>query len=147
MRTLAEILLAEHQREALVADCVKVVEHHLNGLKSLRGMALKTAFAMFKKAMPDVLPRAVRKVLPEFAAELEPLHQRFRQSTDRDFSLFLRKHEAEAVQALMAAADRRASMTANETARSTYKKLRSSVQAELAAMLPELSKTLSGYLD
>lgn len=146
MSTLTDILLADHQREALVADCVNVVERHLNGLRSLRGMALKTGLAMFKKARPDVLPSVVGKLLPDFAVALEPLYQQFRQSTDRDFSLFLRKHEEEATEALIGVADRRAARSTNETVHATYSKLRSSVRSELQAMLPELAKTLSGYL-
>ena len=147
MRTLSDILLAEHQREALAADCVKVIERHLNGLRSLRGMALKTGLAMFKTAMPDAIPRVVRKLLPDFAVALEPLHQQFRQSTDRDFSLFLRKHSDEAVEALTGVIDRRAANSPNEPVRKVYGKLRGSIRDEMAAVLPDLAKTISGYLD
>jgi hypothetical protein len=147
MRTLADILLAEHQREALIADCVKVIERHLNGLHSLRGMALKGGLAVFRTAMPDVLTRVVRRLLPDCAEALEPLHQQFRRSTDRDFSLFLRKHEDPAVEALIGAADRRVAASSHELLRATYPKLRGSARAELQALLPQLAKTLSGYLD
>ncbi len=146
MPTLADILLADHQREAVVSDCVSVIERHLNGLRSLRGIALKTALAMFKKAMPDALTRVVRKLLPDFAVALEPLHERFRQSSDRDFSLFLRKHGEETVDALIGVIDQRAGTSPNEAVKATYRKLRGNVRGELEAVLPELAKTISGYL-
>jgi hypothetical protein len=147
MRTLAEILLAEHQREALIADCVKVIERHLNGVRSLRGIALKTGLGIVRKAIPDALPKAVRKLLPDLAEALEPLHQQFRRSGGRDFSLFLRQHDEAAVDAIMSVADRRAGSSDNDMVRATFGKLRSSARSELLAMMPELAKTLSAYLD
>jgi len=147
MRTLSDILLVDHQREAVAEDCAKVVERHLNGLRSFRGLALKAALAMFKTAVPDAIPRVVRKLLPDFAVALEPLHQQFRQSTDRDFSLFLRKHSDEAVEALTGVIDRRAAGSPNEPVKKAYAKLRGSVRDEMVAVLPELAKTISGYLD
>ena len=146
MSTLAEILLAPHQKEALTADCVRIVERHLNSLRSLRGLALKAGLAVFKAAKPDLIPRVIRKLLPDLIAALEPLYARFGQSSDRDFSLFLRKNADEAVEALMSKVDARAAETSNETAKSTYRKLRNNVRSELEALLPELAKTLSGYL-
>lgn len=147
MRTLTDILLAEHQRDAVAADCVSVIERHLNGLRGLRGIALKAGLTMVKTAVPDAIPRAVRKLLPDVAVALEPLHQQFRKSTDRDFSLFLRKHSDETVEALTAVVDRRAAATSNEPVKRVYTKLRGSIRDEMQALLPELAKTLSGYLD
>lgn len=146
MSTLAEILLAPHQKEALTADCVRIVERHLNSLRSLRGLALKAGLAVFKAAKPDLIPRAIGRLLPDFIAALEPLYARFGQSTDRDFSLFLRKNADETVEAIMGKIDARAAQSSNDTAQSTYRKLRGPIRGELEALLPELSKTLSGYL-
>lgn len=147
MPTLSDIVLAEHQREAAIADCVKAVERHLSGLKSLRGVALKAGLAMFKTAIPDAVPRLVRRLLPDLLVALEPLHQRFRLSTDRDFSLFLRKHSGEAADAMITAIDARAQTAHNETVKGAYARLRGQVRAELEAALPELSKAVSSYLD
>ena len=146
MSTLAEILLAPHQKEALTADCVRIVERHLNSLRSLRGIALKAGLAILKATKPDLIPRAIGRLLPDLVSALEPLYGRFGQSTDRDFSLFLRKNSDEAVEALMSRIDARAAESSNETAKSTYRKLRGHVRGELEALWPELTKTLSGYL-
>ncbi|MDB5971769.1 MAG: hypothetical protein JWQ90_4219 [Hydrocarboniphaga sp.] len=147
MRTLADILLVDHQREAVAGDCAKVIERHLNGLRSLRGIALRAGLAMFKTAVPDAIPRIVKKLLPDFAVALEPLHQLFRQSSETDFSLFLNKHSDEATDALTGVIDRRAADSPNEPVKMAYGKLRSSVRSELQAVLPELGKTISSYLD
>jgi hypothetical protein len=146
MRTLSDILLVDDQREAVAAACARVIERHLNGLRSLRGIALKAGLAMFKTAMPDAIPRVVRKLLPDFAVALEPLHQQFRQSSETDFSLFLDQHSEEATEALTGVIDRRAANSPNEPVRKAYSKLRSSVRGELQAVLPELGKAINGYL-
>lgn len=146
MRTLSDILLVDDQREAVAAACASVVERHLNGLRSLRGMALKAALAMFKTAIPDAIPRVVRKLLPDFAVALEPLHQQFRQSSETDFSVFLGQHSDEATEALTGVIDRRAAASSNEPVRKAYTKLRNGVRDELKAILPELGKTINGYL-
>lgn len=145
MPTLSDILLVEHQREALTQACAATVERHLNGLRSLRGLALKAGLGMFKTAVPDAIPR-VRKLLPDFAVALEPLHQQFLQSGDHDFSLFLRKNSAPATAALIGVLDHRVGASSNETVKKAYSKLRGSINDEMAAVLPELAKTISGYM-
>lgn len=146
MPTLSDILLVEHQREALTQACATTVERHLNGLRSLRGLALKAGLGMFKTAVPDAIPRVVRKLLPDFAVALEPLHQQFLKSGDRDFSLFLRKNSAPATAALIGVLDHRVGASSNETVKMAYSKLRGSINDEMAAVLPELAKTISGYM-
>lgn len=101
---------------------------------------------MFKTAVPDAIPRVVRKLLPDFAVALEPLHQQFLQSGDRDFSLFLRKNSAPATAALIGVLDHRVGASSNETVKMAYSKLRGSINDEMAAVLPELAKTISGYM-
>ncbi|WP_374679758.1 DUF6918 family protein [Hydrocarboniphaga effusa] len=147
MSTLAEILLAPHRKEALTADCVRIVEHHLNSLRSLRGLALKAGLAVLKATRPDLIPRAINRLLPDLIEALEPLYARFGQTSDRDFSLFLRKNADEAIEALRRKIDGRAAESSNEAAKSTYRKLRGTLHEEIETLFPELSKTLSGYLN
>jgi hypothetical protein len=146
MPTLSDILLADHQRESVAADCANVIEQHLNGLRSLRGLALKGGLAMFKTAIPDAIPRVVRRLLPDFTVALEPLYQQFRQTPGGDFSVFLRKRSEETVEALTAVIDERVAGSSNEAVKAAYTKLRSSLRGELEAVLPALTKTISGYL-
>lgn len=146
MRTLNEILLAPHQKEALFADCVKLIESHLSGLSGFNGIALKTTVNMLKTAKPGILERAVVILIPAFTKALEPLHQEFRQSGDRDFSLFLQKHARETSAALLSVADARIAQ-GSSAAQSVYAKFRGNAENQVMEVLPRLSKLLSGYLD
>lgn len=146
MPHLEDSLLAPHQRDAIVADAVKLIEAHLERRGGLRGMAMKTALGIAKKAVPNLLPRAVNRLLPDFAAALDPLYQEFRESTDRDFSLFLRKQDDRARAALLGAADARIGGVRNELLRKTYASFRGSADEELKQALPQIAKLISGYL-
>ncbi len=147
MKTLADILGAPHQRDAVVADLVKLIENHIAGRGGLKGMTLKTGLAMLKAAKPDILPRATSRLLPEFAASLEPLYQEFQKSPDRDFSLFLQKQAARTADALLATADARVAASSNKAVKSNYGRLRSTAETEVLAAVPAISKLLRGYLD
>lgn len=146
MKTLKDILLAPHQKDALLADCVKLLESQIAELRGLKGMALKTTVNMLKSAKPHVLDRAVAVLIPAFTEALEPLHRQFRKSGDRDFSLFLQKHAQETTDALLSVADARI-VNGSDAARSVYAKFRGTAESQILHALPRLSKLLSGYLD
>ncbi|HUP92836.1 MAG TPA: hypothetical protein VM074_11355 [Solimonas sp.] len=146
MQTLADILLAPHQKDAVIDDCVKLLDHHVAHRGGLKGMAMKTGVAMLKAKRPDIMVRAVRRLLPEFAVALEPLYREFKKGPDRDFSLFLQKRAPETTGALLGVADRLIEQSQNPRSKSTYARFRGGAESEVAAIVPALSKLLSGYL-
>ncbi|MBI2384246.1 MAG: hypothetical protein HYV18_09280 [Gammaproteobacteria bacterium] len=146
MPTLADQLLAPHHRDEFVADCVKLVETQVSRLSGLRGMSLRTGLAMLKSARPDVLPRAVARLLPEFVQALEPLYQKFRCSTAGDFKAFMQRHAADAIDALLAVTDTRMGASQNAVAKSFYARFRHSAEAELEQALPALAGLMRIYL-
>ena len=146
MKTLKDILLAPHQKDALLADCVQLLEREITELRGLKGMALKTTVNMLKSAKPGVLNRAVAILIPAFTEALEPLHRQFRKSGDRDFSLFLQKHAHETTAALISVADTRIA-EGSDAAKSVYAKFRGTAESHIMHAVPRLSKLLSGYLD
>ncbi len=75
MPALADIVLTMQGKDALVSDCVQLVENRVARRGGLRGITLKTGLAVIKAARPDIVQRAVRRLLPEFVASLEPLYQ------------------------------------------------------------------------
>lgn len=147
MKTLADILGAPQHRQAVIDDIVTLIEAQAARRPGLSGISLRTALGLLRSARPDLLPRAVTRLLPEFAQALEPLYQRFRTGReDRDFSVFLQKNAEEARDALLLVADRRAE-TASTGVKNTYARLRPIAEAEVAAAIAPLSKLIRGYLD
>lgn len=146
MATLESTLLTPDRREKLVADCVRLIQAQIASRGPIRRIALATGLAVLDAVKPHALPRAVGNLLPDFAAALDPLYQRFRASKRVDFSQFLDDHPAEAVDALIAVTDRRARASANATLRVTYERLRRSAETEVRSALPALGRVLSAHL-
>lgn len=142
MSTLAEILLAEPQREALVADCVQLIETQVASRGTVRRLTLKAAMSALNTIRPNAVQRGIEKLLPDFATALEPLYQRFRQTGGRDFSRFLHDHPEETVQALIEVTDRRGREHGNAGVRSTYERMRSTAESEMRAALPGFSRVI-----
>jgi hypothetical protein len=146
MQTLSDILLTPQKKEALFSECGQLLESQIANLSGLKGMALKTTVNMLKSAKPGVLDRAVSILIPEFLKILEPLHQKFTQSGDGDFSLFLQKHARETSSALLSVADARIT-NASSSAQSVYAKFRGTAEAQILEALPHLSKILNKHLN
>ena len=146
MKTLADVLLAAPQRDAVVKETVSLIESHVGSLSGLRGMSLKTGLAMVKTAKPGILGRAVQRLLPEFVQALDPLYREFRESgDDGDFAAWLKKHSGRATAALLQVADTRIEQ-ASPMARNAYAKFRGSAESEIAAALPGLARVISARL-
>jgi hypothetical protein len=157
MPTLASIVLTAQHQEALVTDCVHLVEQRIAARGGLRGAAVKTSLSLIKAARPDFLARAMRALLPEFVAALEPLYQDFAAAQEftqdkgggggrGDFAGFLQAHSAQAVAALLGVADDRAARLQNPAVKSVYARLRGGAEEEVAGALPGLAALLGRHL-
>jgi hypothetical protein len=147
MKTLADILSAPQHQDAFTADAVQLIESHIASRGGIKGITLKTGLAMLKAARPDILPRAVRRLQPEFSQALEPLYREFASAPQRDFTLFLQKNAQRAAAALLAAADARVAASSNSKTRSTYARFRSTAESEVLAAMPAIGKLIRAYLD
>jgi hypothetical protein len=146
MTTLAEVLLAPARRDALVAQTARWVDDYVAALSGLRGMALRTGLAAARAARPDAVERGVARLLPEFAAALEPFWQDFRASGGRDFGEYLREHAPAASAAMMARVDARVARSSHRALATAYRRLRGTLAAELERMLPEIARRIGRTL-
>jgi hypothetical protein len=145
MTTLADTLLAPKRREALTADIVAVVEDHIARRAGLRGVALRTAMAAVRRKLPDAIPRTVTRLLPDFVAALEPMHQRSRVDGP-DFARFLARDRAGAAEAMLAIADARVERSSNAALKAFYKGFRATAEHEAEDLVPGLADVLAKHL-
>ena len=146
MATLESTLLTPDRRDTLVGDCVRLIESQVASRGPIRRIALGAGLAVLEAIKPRALHRAVSGLLPEFAAALDPLYQRFLAGKHADFSQFLDANRAEAVDALIGVTDRRAGASPNAAVRSAYARLRGMAEAEVDHALPALGRVLSAHL-
>ena len=146
MKSLADILLAPQQRDALIADAASMVEQHIQQRGGLKGIGMKTGLSLLKAARPDILQRASARLLPDMITALEPLYTQFRNSGDGDFAVFLGRHADTATELLLGVADRKVASSQNAAAKSAYSKFRGGAGEELQTLLPRVAKLVSAYL-
>lgn len=145
MKSLTDILLAPQRKDAAIADLAQLLEGALANRGGISGMAIKTGVSMLKAAKPDVLQRGAARMLPQFAAALQPLFERFQASGGGDFSAFLKQHSAEATKVLATAADQLMATSQNATAKSLYEKFRGGAEKDIAAMVPKVGQLIQQY--
>lgn len=147
MPTLMETLLADDRRDQVVRDCVKLIEQQVASRGLLRRTALSAGLAVLNAIKPNALTRAVTALLPDFAAALDPLYQRYREQPGRgEFSPFLQQHSDTAVDALIGVADQRIQASSNGAVKSAYARLRGSAQDEVRGALPGLAHLIAAHL-
>jgi len=150
MPALADIVLTVQNKDAFVADCVKLTEGRIAARSGLRGIAMKTGLSLLKAARPDILPRAMQALLPDFVVALDPLYQDFvaapPAARQADFASFLQRRSDAAVGALLQVTDNRAGRAQNPAIKSVYARLRGGAESEVGAALPEFARLLSNYL-
>jgi hypothetical protein len=147
MSSLTDLLLTPDRKEAVYADCTHLVENFLAGRGGMKGFAMKTALATAKKARPDILERAARRLTPDFTTALDPLFQQWVSTGSKgSFADHLVRNEREAVAALLLAADRRVERADNRTLISMYGSLRKGAESDVAKLLPDLGRMLERHL-
>jgi hypothetical protein len=142
---LSEKLLATSVRPALITDLVGVVEQEVGDKKGISGAAVKAGYAAGKKVMPNLVERAVSRMLPDFAVAVDPFWSGFEGSGDDDFGKYLADRGPEAAQALLAVTDARVASTSRESLKRAYKPLRGRATEHVRAALPRLGTVLQRY--
>lgn len=146
MKSLADILLAPHHRDELIAEAATMVEQHIRQRGGLKGIGMKTGLSLLKAARPDILERASARMLPDMVRALQPVYAEFRQSGDGDFAVFLGKHAGQAVELMLGVADSKVAASHNGAAKAAYERFRGGAGDELKALLPQLGRLVSAYL-
>ena len=146
MPKLADSLLAEGRREAVVAEMAQLIDDYVDNLKGLKGMALRTAFNMLKGNDSKAVHGAMEKMMPDFVAGLEPLYADFLKSKGKDFGTHMQAHPQQALGALIGVTDARVERSSNAALKSVYKKVRGTLESELKGVLPSLAAVIQKNL-
>lgn len=146
MKTLSDILLADHHKQAVVADLAKLFDGHISGIGGLKGMGIKALWGGIKSAKPDMAERAAKRMLPDMATALEPLFQQFRKSGVGDFGVFLSQNADEAGAKILAVAEDKIATSNVGAVKSAWGKFRGTAETEMTVLAPKLGKLLANYL-
>ncbi len=150
--SLTAALLSDDHKETLADDSLRLLESRVQNSPGLKGVALRTGLGMLKSARPDLLPRAVRRLLPVFITALEPFYTEYRPAAVKspqlvgDFSAFLLQRRDSVMKALLDASDELAAGSQNATVRGFYTRTRGTIAKEISGALPTLTRRIDEEL-
>lgn len=146
MSILARDLQLDTRLDALTTRCLALIEQQVDRRGLVRRLALKTALKAVETIKPGALRQAVERLLPHFAAALDPLYRQFLDANLPEFSPFLIRHSDGATAALLAVADARVAGS-RDSLRRAYARLRPDAEAEVRAALPALGALIDQARD
>ncbi len=131
-------------KSAIANDCAQLIDRQVSAKSGLSGIALKTAYGVIKNIGSNYVPGAVKRLLPETCAAVEPVWAEgvaqgdpvanMSQQSDRTADLIL------------AATDARIAKNGNGLITGTYNKLRKSIKSDVAAAVPEVAQILNKHV-
>ncbi len=96
---LSEALTSPTKKAAVVADCCSLVDEEVRDKGGLSGLAVKAGYAAIKGVKPGFVAEVVDKLLPEFAANLDPIWQEGKAKGDA--AAYLTSNKSRAADALL----------------------------------------------
>ncbi|TWS20757.1 hypothetical protein FK529_05355 [Tsukamurella asaccharolytica] len=136
--SLSTTLLDPARQPAVVADFASVVEAEVGDKSGLSGTVIKAAYGTVKKVSPNVIESALTKLLPDFAAALDPFWTEFQAQGPGDFGQFLAARGDQVGDALLAVTDKKAESTSQPALRKAYASLRGKAKENVVAALPRV---------
>jgi hypothetical protein len=144
MATLAEILTDDSRKSDVIRDCVELIDAEVHDKSGISGLAIKAGFKAIKGIKPGFVEGAVRDLLPEFAAALDPLYQDAK-SQSKPVAAFLVANGGRAADALLAITDSKAARAKNAVAKGAYDNLRGLAKKNVESAIPRLAKMIEKY--
>lgn len=149
--SLADSLLSPEHKDAVITDLAKTLETHVNQMKGLKGIGLRTTLSMLKSGRADAVPGAMSRLMPGFISALDPMYQQHLSAQAKvgkptPFSVYLLAHRQEAANLMIGVADRRVEASSNSMLQSGYGRFRDTIASELVNALPALAAVIDKHL-
>lgn len=147
MGKLVDSLTAPEKQQAVLSDAVKLVEEEVDSKGGLSGLAIKGAFMVVQKVKHDFVRDALARLLPDFAARLEPFYdERQSKAPSEPMERFLSERKGEVADALLSITDARAARAKAGPVRSAYEKLRPAARRNVEDAVPRLGRLVDRHV-
>lgn len=139
MRSLPQIMLEPVRRPAAVRALVEVVDAEVADTSGISGRIIRTGYTAVTRVSEGFVAKAVNRLLPAFAAALDPFWQGRGELT---FNEVLVSRQDEAAEALLAVTDREVAGTRNSVVKKVYGSLRGRAKDNVVAALPRVGAAI-----
>lgn len=144
MASLVETLTDEAKRQAVVQDCVHLLDEEVSDKGGVSGFAIKAGYKAVKGVKPGFIPKVVNDLLPEFAKAVDPIYQEAKEK-GQPVGSYLATNSGRVADALLAITDGRARKADKGLVRSTYEKLRPMAKRNVEEAVPRLGRLIERH--
>ena len=146
MSTLLSQLPLPEKRQAIIDDCVKLLDAEVKRKKGIGGLAIKGGYKILKAFKPGAVPDAVNGLLDDFVTALEPMHGDFSAAeNESSFGAHMRARVNDVAEALLGVTDRRADGSRHKTLVKGYRRLRPSAKRHVEEAVPGLAQLFDKF--
>lgn len=138
MNSLADAVHDPQRADAIIKDCLLLLEEEVATKKGVSGLGIKAGFKAVKNAKPGFLEAVVRHLLPEFTAALDPVYQDA-VAAGTDIPTYFKAHSGRVADGLLAITDRKAQASGNTLLKGAYNKLRGIAKKHVEQAVPRLA--------
>lgn len=133
-------------RDAVIVDCVALVDAQVKSKRGLSGVAIKTGYAAVKTIKRRFVPEVVDALLDEWMGKIEPYYVSWKASGASEFGEFLTARGEDVAEDLLEVTDARAANTKHKTAKKWYKKMRPAAKRDVQVAMPDLAALIEKHL-
>ena len=144
--TLAEKMTQPPKRDAVVADCVTVIDEEVKGKGGLSGIAVKGAYSLVKAVKPRFVTEVVDAMLDAWVAKLSPFYDQWKAAGSvGQFAGYLGGRSAEVAERLLEVTDAKAQRTSNGGVKKMYEKMRPTAKKHVEEAVPRLGRLVEKH--
>lgn len=140
---LGDALSDPNKKQAVVSDCVALIDEEVAQKGGISGLAVKAGYGAVKGIKPGFVREVVDKLLPEFAAKLDPIWAEGQAKGDATGHLV--REKSRVADALLSVTDEKSKNAKSALVKSTYDKLRGSAKKHVEEAVPRLARLLEKH--
>jgi hypothetical protein len=144
MPNLTDALTAEPKKNAVVEDCLTLIDAEVQDKGGLTGLAIKAGYKAVQGIKPGFVRQVVSDLLPDFAHALEPIYQEAK-TNGRGVRDHMNANTPRVADALLSITDEKAKRAKSGMVKGTYDKLRSSAKKNVEAAVPRLAAMIEKH--
>lgn len=144
MPSLTEALTGDAKRNAVVDDCLALIDAEVGDKGGLAGFAIKAGYKTVQGIKPGFVRQVVTDLLPEFSRALDPLYQEAK-TRGRGVREHFNADAPRVADALLSITDEKAMHAKSTMVKATYDKLRGSAKKNVEAAVPRLAAMIEKH--
>ncbi len=127
------------RRRRIIEDGERLIEQEVADKGGFTGLAVKAGYKVVRGIRPGMIAMALDNLLDDFCAQVDPFHERFQASGEKDVRAFFVRNGNAIAQALLSITDGRARRADHRVMKAAYEKLRPEAVRHVTAAMPRLA--------